>query len=77
MNMSEPTMKPIWYFVGLILLFIGVLILLSGIYQMINPPVVKTVLAETHPAVWWGAFMSAFGGFMFFKTRKTNKLRTS
>ena len=68
--MSEHGMKPIWYFVGLILLVIGGLILLSGIYQAINPPPVKTVLAETHPAIWWGAFMAAFGGVMYLKTRK-------
>jgi divalent metal cation (Fe/Co/Zn/Cd) transporter len=63
-------MKPIWYFVGLILIVMGGIIFLSGIYQLINPPEVKKVLSETHPAVWWGAVMFIFGGIMFLKTRK-------
>ena len=68
--MSEHKMKPIWFFVGLILLAIGGLIFLSGLYQLINPPTVTTVLAETHPNLWWGALMAAFGGMMYLKTRK-------
>jgi len=67
--MPENKMKPIWFFVGLILLVIGGIIFLSGIYQLISPPEVKTVLSETHPAIWWGAVMVIFGGVMFFKTR--------
>lgn len=63
-------MKPIWYFVGLILLVIGGLIFLTGVYQLINPPEIKTVLSETHPNVWWGIVMFLFGGVMFLKTRK-------
>lgn len=62
-------MKPIWFFVGLILLVMGGIIFLSGIYNLINPPVVKTVLANTHPDIWWGAIMVAFGGFMYLKTK--------
>jgi len=67
--MSEHKMKPIWFFVGLILLVMGGIIFLSGIYQLIDPPEVKTVLSETHPAIWWGAVMLIFGGVMFLKTR--------
>ena len=52
--MSEHKMKPIWYFVGLILLVMGGLILITGIYQVINPPERITILAETHPNIWWG-----------------------
>ena len=71
--MSEHAMKPIWYFVGLILLIMGALIMGSGIYQLISPPAVKTVLAETHPDVWWGAVMVIFGGAMFMKTRTSSR----
>lgn len=67
--MSEKKMKPIWFFVGLILIVMGGIIFLSGIYNLINPPEVKTVLAETHPDIWWGAVMLIFGGLMFFKTK--------
>ena len=68
--MSEKRMKPIWHFVGLILSVMGGLIVFSGIYQLINPPSVKTVLAGTHPDIWWGGIMIIFGGFMYLKNRK-------
>ena len=68
--MSEQVMKPIWYFVGLILTIMGAIITLTGIYQLVNPPEKSTVLASTHPDVWWGALMTAFGLVMYLKTRK-------
>jgi hypothetical protein len=68
--MPEHKMKPIWYFVGLILMVMGGLIFMSGLYQLIDPPTAKTVLAEIHPNLWWGALMVAFGGVMYLKTRK-------
>ncbi|MEO8398258.1 MAG: hypothetical protein ABI550_00430 [Ignavibacteriaceae bacterium] len=68
--MSENKMKPIWYFVGLILIVMGGIIFFSGIYNIFNPPEIKTVLAETHPDIWWGAVMVIFGGIMYWKTRK-------
>ncbi len=62
-------MKPIWYFVGLILLVMGGIIFLTGIYLLINPSLRETVLSSIHPNIWWGAVMVAFGGIMFFKTK--------
>jgi divalent metal cation (Fe/Co/Zn/Cd) transporter len=67
--MSEKKMRPIWFFVSLILMVMGGIIFLSGIYNLINPPVVKTVLANTHPDIWWGGVMIVFGGLIYFKTR--------
>jgi hypothetical protein len=71
--MSEQGMKPIWYFVGLIVLVIGGLIFCSGIYLLLNPPVVKTVLAELHPNLWWGGVMIIFGTGLYIKMK--NKTR--
>jgi divalent metal cation (Fe/Co/Zn/Cd) transporter len=68
--MSEKEMKPIWFFVSLILMVMGGIIILSGIYNLFNPPTVKTVLASTHPDIWWGSIMVVFGSLMYFKTRK-------
>ncbi len=62
-------MKPIWFFVGLILMAIGVLILLTGLYQLINPPEIKTILSETHPGIWWGMVMIVFGLIMYLKNK--------
>jgi hypothetical protein len=62
-------MKPIWYFVGLFLTATGAIVLASGIYDLINPPVQKTVLAELHPGVWWGATI-LLAGLLFFLTNR-------
>jgi divalent metal cation (Fe/Co/Zn/Cd) transporter len=71
--MPEHQMKPIWFFVGLILSAMGIVILFSGIYQLIVPPATTTVLADTHPNIWWGALMTVFGGGMYFAAKKNSK----
>ena len=53
-------MVPVWFFVGVILLIYGVLILATGLYEFSYPP--ATVLANLHPAVWWGALLTIVGG---------------
>ena len=68
--MNEVKMKPIWFFVGLILIVMGGIIFLNGIYLLYNPPVKPTVLSSIHPDIWWGGLMVLFGGFMFLITRK-------
>ncbi len=62
-------MKPIWYFVGLLLLCMGAIITLTGIYQVFNPPAQKTVLAHLHPSLWWGGIM-ATAGLIFLVVNK-------
>jgi hypothetical protein len=52
-------MLPVWFFVGVILLIYGVLILASGVEEFAHPP--STVLASLHPAVWWGALLALIG----------------
>ncbi len=63
-------MKPIWYFVGLILLSMGAVVLLSGLYRLIVPSSAQTVLQELRPDIWWGAIMILAGGIFFFANRK-------
>jgi len=52
-------MIPVWFFVGVILLIYGIIILGEGIYEFSSPP--PTVLANTHPAVWWGGLLVVIG----------------
>jgi|YelNatPaOPRAMG01_1025707.scaffolds.fasta_scaffold00001_211 hypothetical protein len=61
--MTNPAgrMKSIWYFVGWVLLSMGAVILVAGLYNLSSPGRVKTVLAELHPDLWWGAFMAVSG----------------
>jgi len=56
---AERRMLPVWFFVGIILLIYGVLILGSGIAEYSSPP--ATVLGNLHPAIWWGALLIVLG----------------
>ena len=69
--MTEPkdNQVPIWYFIGLLLVVYGVLITGAGIYQLLNPPEVKTVLFELHAGIWWGALLLLLGLVYVFKFR--------
>jgi FtsH-binding integral membrane protein len=58
---------PIWFFVGIIMLIYGILICITGITEFSNPP--KTVLANLHAPIWWGAVLAAFGGLFTFLFR--------
>jgi hypothetical protein len=63
--MSEgQRMIPVWFFVGVILLIYGVLILTTGLYEFSHPS--STVLANLHPAVWWGALLTILGGIYVY-----------
>ena len=57
-------MIPVWFFVGVILLIYGIIILGTGIYEFSSPP--PTVLAKTHPALWWGALLTVIGGIYVY-----------
>jgi hypothetical protein len=63
-------MIPVWFFVGVILLIYGVIILATGLYELSHPP--DTVLGNLHPAIWWGALLTIVGGVYvyFYKPRK-------
>ena len=57
----------IWFFVGVLMLCCGLIILGQGIYEFWHPP--ATVLAELHPAFWWGLLMTLFGAFYTIRFR--------
>ncbi len=58
-------MLSIWFFVGVLLLAYGVLILGSGLYGLAHPPAV--VLADLHAGIWWGLLLIALGAFYTFR----------
>ncbi len=65
-------MKSIWYFVGLLLTIIGIIITISGVYSIFNPPSEPKLLAHLHPDLWWGLLMLVFGLFFaLWNRRKT------
>jgi hypothetical protein len=65
-------MKPIWYFVGLLLTAIGIIIFVTGIYYYFVPSEHQTVLGYTHPDIWWGAII-VIAGVLFYLVNK-NKI---
>lgn len=63
--MSEKShVIPVWFFVGIMLLVYGLLILGSGIAEYPHPP--ATVLSNLHAAVWWGALLVVLGLIYLF-----------
>ncbi|HTY38791.1 MAG TPA: hypothetical protein VMH23_16850 [Bacteroidota bacterium] len=70
MEHESKRMKSIWYFVGLMLTAMGAIILLSGVIDYSSERTAKTVLAQLHPALWWGAVMMIFGLIFFLTNRK-------
>ncbi|MFH0992660.1 MAG: hypothetical protein V1799_21900 [bacterium] len=63
-------MKPIWFFVGILLMILGVLIFVTGIILYISPPERQPVLGELHPDIWWGALMTIAGTIFLLANRK-------
>ena len=62
---------PVWFFVGVLLLVYGVMILISGLVHWNNPPA-GVELTEYHAPVWWGALLTVLGGVysMIFRPGK-------
>ena len=71
MSADTPKMKPIWFFVGLILLVMGVVVLAAGLYSLfVRPLGPPKILASLHPDLWWGGLMVAAGAvFLIFNRR--------
>jgi len=67
-------MKPIWYFVGLLLSAMGAIITISGLYSLSNPPEQQKVLSHLHPDLWWGIIMMV-GGLIFLLANRKKSVR--
>jgi amino acid transporter len=63
-------MKSIWYFVGLLMTIMGVIISISGVYSLINPPAEQKIFSHLHPDLWWGLVMLVFGLFFALLNRR-------
>ncbi len=69
--------KPIaiWFFIGLLLLVYGVLILATSLYTLLAGVPQHTVLANLHIGVWWGALLILIGFIYvhFFSPRRSKQ----
>lgn len=52
---------PIWFFIGSLLAFYGVLVLASAIYEMFVPPAHPVAMSGLHIGIWWGGGMLMLG----------------
>ena len=59
--MHRAGMISIWFFIGVLLLIYGVLILGAGIYDLSNLAAHPVVMSELHAGIWWGALLIALG----------------
>jgi hypothetical protein len=62
----------IWFFCGILMLAYGLILVVTGITEIHNPP--PTVLAELQPTLWWGVLMTLFGSFYTIRFRPKHKL---
>jgi hypothetical protein len=53
----------IWFFIGVLLLAYGALILIASIDYASHPPAHPVVRADLNIGIWWGALLLAIGGF--------------
>jgi hypothetical protein len=61
---------PIWFFIGVLLVIYGAIILGYGIFEFATgsyPPLVQ--LTELHTPIWWGASLLALGLLYVVKFR--------
>lgn len=65
----------IWFFIGILLTFYGVIITATGLYELASPPAHTPVLGNLHASIWWGAVLLIIGLFYFirFFPRKQQK----
>ncbi|RKY85091.1 hypothetical protein DRQ09_07740 [candidate division KSB1 bacterium] len=62
-------MRPIWYFVGWVLLLCGILVVMAGVYGLFAPVPNESVVGYLHPDLWWGAIM-IFVGLIYILTNR-------
>jgi hypothetical protein len=57
----------IWFFCGILMLAYGIVLVVQGVIEIGHPP--ATVLANLQPTLWWGVFLTLFGGFYTIRFR--------
>ena len=62
----------IWFFCGILMLAYGLVLVITGITELHNPPpneVLLPWLEALHPTLWWGLLLTAFGWFYSVRFR--------
>ena len=53
----------IWFFVGVLAVTYGIVLLVYGAWAWFGGHEAPTVLNNLHPTFWWGLLLTIFGGF--------------
>jgi hypothetical protein len=61
--MTEGSHLSIWFFVGILLAFYGLIITGAGVYYLFASPPEHLHLANYHADLWWGLILLALGVF--------------
>jgi hypothetical protein len=59
----------IWFFSGILLFIYGLIIMITGLYELVHPPAHEPVLWQLHAPIWWGAMMTVGGLFYTIRFR--------
>jgi hypothetical protein len=54
----------IWFFIGLLVIVYGFLIMGAGCWGLFFPPEHPVVMEGLHMDLWWSALMIVFGGIL-------------
>lgn len=65
--MHGPRFISIWFFIGTLLTVYGVLITVTGVYELFSPPANTPVLFNLHASIWWGIVLLAVGLIYFIR----------
>jgi H+/Cl- antiporter ClcA len=70
-------MLSIWFFVGIMTLAYGVVLLPYGAWEWFGNHEPATVLYQLHATFWWGLLMTIFGLFyvLRFRPRRQEKFK--
>lgn len=60
-------MLPVWFFIGVLLVLYGIIIVWTGLAEWTHPP--ATVLSRYHPTFWGGLVLLVLGGFYAIRFR--------
>jgi len=68
--MHREGMVSVWFFIGVLLLAYGILILGAGLYELTSPPEHPVVLSNLHAGIWWGVLLIVMGALYSVKFRR-------
>lgn len=66
---TQKKMRNIWFFVGWILLTIGLVELAAGVYDLFFPLNNNIRLADLHANIWWGMLITIAGVTYLLRNR--------